>query len=195
MRLSARGSSKREGLFVLPYIASATKVSPRPSSNRFASAFLAQSQERNVNEWVAQVFESWATHRALSRSVSLPFVISTGATGVKRSLCRHFECEDLMVAQPPQELFEQSPRGAISTVQQLKSSPVASPPHGDPCQSPEEGLQEQLRRLQQCVRELLIKNQQLRMLLESANESPGQGSSPVNAFGTCEEINHRRGLS
>ena len=106
-----------------------------------------------------------------------------------------FECEDLMTAQPPQEHFEQSRRGAISTVQHLTSSPFASGLHGDPCQSPEEGLQEQLRRLQQCIRELLIKNQKLRMLLESASESPGQGSSPVNASGTSEEINHRRGLS
>jgi hypothetical protein len=36
-----------------------------------------------------------------------------------------------------------------------------------------EGLQEQNRRLQQCIRELLIKNQQLRTLLESANETRG----------------------
>ena len=100
-----------------------------------------------------------------------------------------------MTAQPPQELFEQSHRGAIFTVQHLTSSPFASPLHGDPCQSPEKGLQEQLRRWQRCVRELLIKNQQLRMLLESANESPGPGSSPVNASGTFEEINQRRGLS
>ena len=130
---------------------------------------------------------------SLSGSASLPIVISTGATRVDRSLCGHFECEDLMTVQPLQQLFEQSPRGAISTVQHLTSSPFASPLHGDPCQSPEEGLQEQLRRLQQCVRELLIKNQQLRMLLESANESPGQGPSAVNASGTSEEINHRRG--
>ena len=100
-----------------------------------------------------------------------------------------------MAAQPPQELFEQASRSAISTVQYLTSSPFDSPLHGDPCQSSEEGLQEQLRRLQQCVCELLIKNQQLRMLLESANESPSQGSSRLNASRTFEEINHRRGQS
>jgi hypothetical protein len=49
--------------------------------------------------------------------------------------------------------------------------------------------------LQQWVRELLIQNQQLRMLLESANESPGQEASPVNAPRRCEETNsHKRSL-
>jgi hypothetical protein len=70
-----------------------------------------------------------------------------------------------MTAQPPQELFEQVPRCAISTVQHLTGSPFAGPLHEQSCQSSEEVLQEQLRRLQQCVCELLIKNQQLRMLL------------------------------
>ena len=97
-----------------------------------------------------------------------------------------------MTSQPHQEPFKQAPRGAISTEQHLTSSPFASPLHEGPCLSPGEGLQEESRRLQQCVRELLIKNQQLRMLLESANESPGQGVSPLNAPITSEETNHTR---
>jgi hypothetical protein len=98
-----------------------------------------------------------------------------------------------MTAQPRQEPFEQAPRGTISTVQHSTGPPFAGPLHEEPCQSPGEDLQEQLRRLQQCVRELLIKNHQLRMLLESANESPSQGASPLNAPRTSEETNHRRG--
>ncbi len=50
----------------------------------------------------------------------------------------------------------------------------------DPCFSPGEDLQEESRRLQQCVRELLIRNQQLRVLLESVNEH-------------LAETNHTRG--
>jgi hypothetical protein len=92
-----------------------------------------------------------------------------------------------MTSQPYQEPFKQVPRGAISTEQHLTSSPFASPLHEGPCLSPGEGLQEESRRLQQCIRELLIKNQQLRMLLESANESPL--NSPI----TSEETNHTRG--
>ncbi len=74
-----------------------------------------------------------------------------------------------MTPQPRQEPFQQAPRGTIATERHLTGSPFASPLHEGPCLSPGEGLQEQLWRLQQCVRELLIKNQELRMLLESAN--------------------------
>jgi hypothetical protein len=74
-----------------------------------------------------------------------------------------------MTSQPRQEPFKQAPRGTISTEQHLTSSPFASPLHQGPCLSLGEGLQEESRRLRQCIRELLIKNQQLRMLLESAN--------------------------
>ena len=97
-----------------------------------------------------------------------------------------------MTEQPRQELFEQAPRGSVYTVQHLTSSPFGSPLHEDACQSPGEGLQEQSRRLQQCVRDLLIENQQLRMLLKSANESPCQGPSPLNAPRTSEETNHNK---
>jgi hypothetical protein len=91
-----------------------------------------------------------------------------------------------MTSQPHQEPFNQPPRGTISTEQHLTSSPFASPLHEGPCLSPGEGLQAESRRLQQCIRELLIKNQQLRMLLEPANESP------LNAPITSEETNHTR---
>jgi hypothetical protein len=84
-----------------------------------------------------------------------------------------------MTPQPRQEPFKQAPRGTIFTEQHLTSSPLAGPLHEGPCWSPGEGLQEQLQSLQQCIRELLIKNQQLRMLLESANESPSQEASPL----------------
>ncbi len=56
-----------------------------------------------------------------------------------------------------------------------------------------EGLQEESRRLQQWVRELLIQNQQLRMLLESANESPGQEASPLNTPRDAKRPIHTRG--
>ena len=85
-----------------------------------------------------------------------------------------------MTPQPPQEPFKEAPRGGISTEQHLTSSPFASPLHEGPCLSPGEGLQEQLRRLQECVHELLIKNQQLRKLLQSTKESRGQVPSPLN---------------
>jgi len=98
-----------------------------------------------------------------------------------------------MTSQPRQERFKQAPRGPISTEQRLTSSPFASPLHEGLCLSPGEGLQEELRRLQQCVCELLVKNQQLRMLLESVDESPRQGASPLNAPRTSEETNHKRG--
>ena len=95
-----------------------------------------------------------------------------------------------MTSQPPQEPFKQAP---ISTEQLLTSSPFASPSHEGACLSPGEGLQEESRRLQQCVRELLVENQQLKILLESANQSPDQEASPLNAPGTSEETNHTRG--
>jgi hypothetical protein len=92
-----------------------------------------------------------------------------------------------MTPQPPQEPFKEAPRGGISTEQHLTSSPFASPLHEGPCLSPGEGLQEQLRRLQECVHELLIKNQQLRKLLQSTKESPGHVASPLNAPEPSEE--------
>ena len=98
-----------------------------------------------------------------------------------------------MTSQPRQEPFKQAPRDTISTEQHFTSSPFATPRHEDPCLSPGEVLQEESQRLQQCVRELLIKNQQLRMLLESANGSLGQGASPLNAPRTSKETNHTRG--
>jgi hypothetical protein len=89
-----------------------------------------------------------------------------------------------MTSQPRREPFKRDP---ISTEQLLTSSSFASPPHEDPCLPTGEGLQEESRRLQQCVRELLVENQQLRILLKSAN------NSAQNARGTSEETNHTRG--
>ena len=100
-----------------------------------------------------------------------------------------------MTSQPWQEPFKQAPRGTISTEQLLTSSPFASPLHEGPRLSPGEGLQEESRRLQQCVRELLIKNQQLRMLLESANESPGARSFPTECPQNIRrDQSHKRSL-
>ena len=100
-----------------------------------------------------------------------------------------------MTSQPRQEPSKQAPRGTISTEHHLMSSPFASPLHEDPYLSAGEGLQEESWRLQQCVRELLIENQQLRMLLESANESPSHEASPLNASRTSEEDqSHKRSL-
>jgi hypothetical protein len=71
-----------------------------------------------------------------------------------------------------QEPFKRAPQGIISKERHLTVSSFASPLHEGSSLSPQEDLQEQLRRLQECVRDLLIKNQELRTLLESANESP-----------------------
>jgi hypothetical protein len=101
----------------------------------------------------------------------------------------------IMISQPRQEPFEQAPRGTTSTEQHLTSSRIATPPQEALCLTPEEGLQEESRRLQQCVRELLIENQQLRMLLESANESPGKEHPPLNAPQNIRrDQSHKRSL-
>jgi hypothetical protein len=92
-----------------------------------------------------------------------------------------------MITQPHQEPFKQALGNNTSTVLHLTSSPFVSPPPEAVCLSPGKGLQEEYRRLQQCICELLIKNQRLRMLLESANEAPGQGASPLNTLRTSEE--------
>jgi hypothetical protein len=89
-----------------------------------------------------------------------------------------------MTSQPRRESFKRDP---ISTEQLLTSSSVASPPHEVSCLPTGEGVQEESRRLQQCVRELLVENQRLRILLKSAN------NPALNARGTSEETNHTRG--
>jgi hypothetical protein len=95
-----------------------------------------------------------------------------------------------MTSQPRREPFKQAP---ISTEQHSTSSSFANPLHEDPCLPTGECLQEESRRLQQCVRELLVENQQLRISLESANGSYGQEASPLNTPGMSEETNHTRG--
>jgi hypothetical protein len=97
-----------------------------------------------------------------------------------------------MTSQPDQERFDRATRASISTEQHLKSSLSADPLHEGPCLSDREGLQEELQRLQQCVHELLIKNHQLRILLESAKEPPGQGPS-LKAPTISEDTDPTRG--
>jgi hypothetical protein len=63
----------------------------------------------------------------------------------------------------------------------MTSQPSQALPEG-PCLSPGEDLLEESRRLQQCVRELLIQNQQLRMLLESANEPLSRDQSHTRSL-------------
>jgi hypothetical protein len=74
-----------------------------------------------------------------------------------------------MTTQLHQQPFKQDARDNASTGLHLKGATFASPLPEDVCLSPGEGLQEESRRLQECICELLIENQQLRMLLESAN--------------------------
>jgi hypothetical protein len=63
----------------------------------------------------------------------------------------------------------------------MTSQPSQALPEG-PCLSPGEDLQEESRRLQQCARELLIRNQRLRILLEPANESPSRNQSRTRSL-------------
>jgi hypothetical protein len=72
-----------------------------------------------------------------------------------------------MAAQPYQEPFAQAHAGTLEPVQRLRSASVAGRRHEQPDQRVEEQWHERLRSLQRCICELLIKNQQLRMALES----------------------------
>ena len=67
-----------------------------------------------------------------------------------------------MAIQPYQEPFAQAHAGTIEAMQGLRGASVAEPDQGL-----EEEWHERLRSLQRCVCELLLKNQQLRMALES----------------------------
>jgi hypothetical protein len=73
----------------------------------------------------------------------------------------------VMAAQQYQEPFVQAHAGAIEPVQRLRGASVAGLRHEQPDQGPEEEWHERFRSLQRCICELLIKNQQLRMALES----------------------------
>ncbi len=72
-----------------------------------------------------------------------------------------------MAVQQYQEPFAQAHAGTIERMQRLRGASVAGLRHEQPDQGLEEEWDERLRSLQRCICELLIKNQQLRMALES----------------------------
>jgi hypothetical protein len=72
-----------------------------------------------------------------------------------------------MATQQHQELFVQTHADTIEPVQRLRSASAAGMRHEEPDRGLEEEWPECLRSLQRCICELLIKNQQLRMALES----------------------------
>jgi hypothetical protein len=72
-----------------------------------------------------------------------------------------------MATQPYQELFVQARANTIEPVQRLRGASVAGLRHEQPRHGLEEEWHERLRSLECCICELLIKNQQLRMALES----------------------------
>jgi hypothetical protein len=78
-----------------------------------------------------------------------------------------------MAAQQRREPFAQAPAFAFASVQRLTGAPDAGRLHEQPYQRLEEEWQDRLRSLQQWICELLLKNQQLRMLLESAEAPEG----------------------
>ena len=78
-----------------------------------------------------------------------------------------------MAVQQPREPFAHAPVFAFASVQRLTGAPDAGWPHEQPYQRREEEWQDRLRSLQQRICELLLKNQQLRMLLESAEAPEG----------------------
>ena len=78
-----------------------------------------------------------------------------------------------------QKPFGNTAEESFTPLQRMTSQVVAGPQHEEPARGPED-WQDHLRSLQQCVCELLIKNQELRMALESAmaqEKEKGTGSS------------------
>ncbi len=70
-----------------------------------------------------------------------------------------------MTTEQPRKPFDNATAGSIAPSQRLATRAIA----GAQCEEPERGSEEwqdHLRNLQQCVCELLIKNQVLRMALE-----------------------------
>lgn len=74
---------------------------------------------------------------------------------------------DAMAAQQRQESLSQGAAGIIAPVLRSTSASVAGLHHLQPDQAREEELEAQVRSLEQWICELLSKNQQLRMLLQS----------------------------
>jgi hypothetical protein len=81
-----------------------------------------------------------------------------------------------MNTEQPQKLFANAATGSISPVQSLASRVIAGSQYEEPAQKPDE-WQDRLRSLEQWVCELLIKNQELRLALES---SAAQGKVKQN---------------
>jgi hypothetical protein len=81
---------------------------------------------------------------------------------------------DVLAAPKRQEHFAQTNSGGTSPVQKTKSELIEKRGHEEWKQRIEEDWQSRLETLQQCVCQLLLKNQQLRMALMAANE-PEQG--------------------
>jgi hypothetical protein len=79
-----------------------------------------------------------------------------------------------MAAQPYQEPFAHAHARTIEPMQRSRSASVAGLRHEQPHQGLEEEWHERLRSLQHCICELLIKNQQLRMALESTTNHQAQ---------------------
>jgi|HubBroStandDraft_1064217.scaffolds.fasta_scaffold1837777_2 hypothetical protein len=86
-----------------------------------------------------------------------------------------------MTAQQRQEPVGQAPAGITPPLQHLTSATVAGLRHEHSYEEPEEDWQLRLRSSQQWICELLIKNQQLRMLLESAKAPEHGGKNDRNA--------------
>lgn len=75
---------------------------------------------------------------------------------------------DVMATQQRQEPFVQVPAGVFAPMQRLTSALVTGPTYEPAAQEREEDGQDLVSHLQQWICELLIKNQQLRMSLQSA---------------------------
>ena len=73
-----------------------------------------------------------------------------------------------MATQQRHEPFFQVPAGVFAPMQRLTGALVTGPTYEPPDQEREEDGQDLVNRLQQWICELLIKNQQLRMSLQSA---------------------------
>jgi hypothetical protein len=72
----------------------------------------------------------------------------------------------VMDSEQRQKPFGETTAGSNTLLQRLASRVIAGPQYEEPARGPEE-WQDHLRSLEQWVCELLIKNQQLRMALES----------------------------
>ena len=79
-----------------------------------------------------------------------------------------------MATQTRQGHFAQSNSGAFALKHSAERAPAENHSHEEWMQRIEEAWQGHLESLQQCVCELLLKNQQLRMALTAANR-PGRG--------------------